>query len=116
MTGLINLDKPAGISSAGALNRNKRLLPKGVKIGHAGTLDPFATGVLVVLIGKATRLCEAMMDRPKGYTATIKLGATTETLDRDSAEIIEPGLAPLPPADAAGIARINAVLLQFVGQ
>ena len=53
--GIINLDKPAGLSSARAVSRVKRLLPRGTKIGHAGTLDPFATGVLLLLVGKATK-------------------------------------------------------------
>ena len=86
MTGIINLDKPAGISSARAVARVKRLLPRGTKIGHAGTLDPFATGVLLLLIGKATKQCECLMGEPKQYDATIKLGAVTATLDPESPE------------------------------
>jgi tRNA pseudouridine55 synthase len=50
--GVLNVDKPAGVSSARVVDRVKRLLPRGTKIGHAGTLDPFATGVLLLLIGK----------------------------------------------------------------
>src|SRR5438105_13687394 len=86
MDGILNLNKPAGISSAAAVARVKRLLPRGVKIGHAGTLDPFATGVLLLLIGKATKLCERLMDQPKQYEATVKLGATTATNDLESPE------------------------------
>src|SRR4051794_38166472 len=86
MTGILVLDKPAGISSARAGDRVKRLLPRGTKIGHAGTLDPFATGVLLLLIGKATKLCERLMNEPKQYEATVKFGATTETDDPESAE------------------------------
>src|SRR5436853_5047191 len=99
MDGILNLNKPAGISSAAAVARVKRLLPRGVKIGHAGTLDPFATGVLILLIGKATKLCEKLMDQPKQYEAMIKLGATTETLDPDSEEMID--------AEAKAVAREN---------
>src|SRR5215218_534109 len=80
------LDKPAGISSARAVDKVKRLLPKGTKIGHAGTLDPFATGVLLLLIGKATKQCERLMDQPKQYEATVKFGATTATDDPESPE------------------------------
>ena len=87
MDGVINLDKPAGMSSAAAVSRVKRLLPRGTKIGHAGTLDPFATGVLLLLIGKATKRCESLMGQPKRYETTAKLGATTATDDRDSPEI-----------------------------
>src|SRR5436190_21136896 len=86
MNGIINLDKPAGISSARAVARVKRLLPRGTKIGHAGTLDPFATGVLLLLIGKATQQCERLMDAAKQYEATIKFGATTATDDSASPE------------------------------
>jgi tRNA pseudouridine55 synthase len=88
MDGVINLDKPAGMSSAAAVSRVKRLLARGTKIGHAGTLDPFATGVLLLLIGKATKACETLMGEPKRYEATAKFGATTETDDRESPEIL----------------------------
>jgi tRNA pseudouridine55 synthase len=87
MNGIIVLDKPAGISSARAVDVVKRLLPRGTKIGHAGTLDPFATGVLMLLVGRSTRQCESLMSQPKGYDATVKLGATTETLDPESPEL-----------------------------
>jgi tRNA pseudouridine55 synthase len=86
LDGILNLDKPAGMSSARAVEQVKRLLPRKTKIGHAGTLDPFATGVLVLLIGKGTKLCERLMDQPKQYEATIKFGATTATDDPESAE------------------------------
>src|SRR5688500_5615991 len=86
ISGVINLDKPAGMSSARAVDRVKRLLPRGTKIGHAGTLDPFATGVLLLLVGKATKHCERLMDQPKQYETTIKLGATTATDDLESPE------------------------------
>ncbi len=83
---LLVLDKPPGMSSARAVDRVKRLLPRGTKIGHAGTLDPFATGVLLLLVGKATKLCEQLMDQPKQYEGTVKLGATTATDDLESPE------------------------------
>ena len=75
MDGLIIMDKPSGITSAAAVNRVKRLLDRGTRIGHAGTLDPFATGVLLLLIGKATKASQTLMDQPKRYESTIKLGA-----------------------------------------
>lgn len=90
LNGIIVLDKPPGISSALAVDKVKRLLPKSglgrTKIGHAGTLDPFATGVLLLLIGKATKQCESLMDQPKQYDATVKFGATTVTDDLESPE------------------------------
>ena len=110
MHGIINLDKPAGGSSARAVAAVKRLLPRGVKIGHAGTLDPFATGVLLLLVGKATRSCERLMDAPKQYEATVKLGATTETDDPDSPEVPTPGATPVTPA------RAQAAAQRFVGE
>ena len=107
---MINLDKPAGMSSARAVDKVKRLLPRGTKIGHAGTLDPFATGVLLQLIGKATKLCERLMDQPKQYEATMKLGATTATDDLESPEENHLG------QDAqATIEDVRNVLLKFVG-
>src|SRR3954470_4496802 len=114
LAGVINLDKPAGISSARAVDRVKRVLPRGTKIGHAGTLDPFATGVLLLLVGKATKACERLMDAPKQYEATVTLGATTRTDDSES----EP--TPWTPADGGQIlpvdrARIDAALPAFVG-
>jgi tRNA pseudouridine55 synthase len=93
MDGLIVLDKPAGITSAGALNRVKHLLDRSTRIGHAGTLDPFATGVLLLLLGKATKSSEMLMNQPKSYDATIKLGASTSTDDLESPEIPWPGAA-----------------------
>jgi tRNA pseudouridine55 synthase len=111
MDGVINLDKPAGPSSAAMVGKVKRLIPRGTKIGHAGTLDPFATGVLLLLVGRATKLCEKLMDRPKQYETTIKFGATTATDDLESAEI------PWPNSVDVEISReqIESTLLKFVG-
>ena len=94
--GILILDKPAGLSSARAVAGVKRHLPRGTKVGHAGTLDPFATGVLLILIGKATRSCEALMNCPKSYRATVRLGATTATDDLDSPPIVMND--PRPPS------------------
>jgi tRNA pseudouridine55 synthase len=84
MSGILIIDKPAGVTSSDVVNIIKRLFPRGTKIGHAGTLDPFATGLLVLLVGKATKRCEELMDQPKQYLATIRFGATTETDDIES--------------------------------
>jgi tRNA pseudouridine55 synthase len=110
MNGIINLDKPAGISSAAAVNRVKRLLPRGTKIGHAGTLDPFATGVLLLLVGGATKMCEQLMAEPKEYEATIKFGATTPTDDPESIE--SPYINAAAPPDRP---TIEAALKDFLG-
>jgi tRNA pseudouridine55 synthase len=110
LQGVINLDKPPGISSARAVAAVKRRLPRGTKIGHAGTLDPFATGVLLLLIGKATKLCERLMDQPKQYLATVKLGATTPTDDPESEESAVLGAVPPTPAE------LERALKNFVGE
>lgn len=110
LTGIINLNKPAGLSSARAVSRVKRLLPRGTKIGHAGTLDPFATGVLLLLIGKATRLCESLMDQPKQYEATVRLGGTTATDDPESPE------TPTPDVQPISAAQLESALKSFVGE
>ncbi len=104
------LDKPAGVSSAKALNRVKARFGKGVKVGHAGTLDPFATGVLVAMIGRATKTCERVMALPKRYEATLKLGATTDTLDPESEERAAHPIEP-PTREA-----IEAALAEFRGE
>jgi tRNA pseudouridine55 synthase len=109
ISGVLPLDKPAGLTSAVALNLLKRLLPRGTKVGHAGTLDRFATGVLVVLLGNATRQCERWMDAGKEYLATIRLGATTETLDTDSPE------QPTPGATPPDLETLQSTLARFVG-
>src|SRR5690242_6769381 len=111
LEGILNVDKPAGVSSARVVNGVKRLLPRGTKIGHAGTLDPFATGVLLLLVGKATKLCERLMDEPKQYEATVKLGATTATDDLESDEIPWPG-----GATPATIEAVRSAIAPLVGE
>ena len=109
MEGIINLDKPAGLTSARAVDAVKRLLPRGTKIGHAGTLDPFATGVLLLLVGRATKSCERLMDAPKQYEATIKFGASTATDDPESPEVPAAPIAPPP------LPTVTAATQRFVG-
>lgn len=107
--GILLIDKPSGMTSARAVDRVKRLLPRGIKVGHAGTLDPFATGLLVLLVGRATRQCEVIMGQPKTYDATVKLGATTETDDPESEERCT-GVA------AVQIEQVRAALPAFIGE
>ncbi|MDB5298014.1 MAG: tRNA pseudouridine synthase [Phycisphaerales bacterium] len=118
LAGILNLDKPAGISSARAVAIVKRQLPRGTKIGHAGTLDPFATGVLLLLVGRATKACEGLMDAPKTYDATVRLGATTATDDPEGEAVpwaradgreVEP---PAAEAVVAASARFVGTILQ----
>lgn len=80
-SGILALDKPAGISSARLVSRVKRCL-KAKKVGHTGTLDPFATGVMLCGINRGTRISRFLLGGPKKYTATLCLGVETDTLDR----------------------------------
>lgn len=79
-TGIIIVNKPQGFTSRDVVNKVSKLL-KTKKVGHTGTLDPIATGVLVVCIEKATKLCDMLTSEYKEYIATIKLGIKTDTLD-----------------------------------
>ena len=80
MQGLLLLNKPKGITSFSAVSKIKWLAQEK-RVGHTGTLDPLATGVLPIFIGKATALSGILLDADKGYTATVKLGITTDTCD-----------------------------------
>ncbi len=86
-------DKPAGITSHDVVAQVRRRLGRGVKVGHAGTLDPFATGLLLVLVGRATRVQRFLMALPKAYETLARFGATSTTGDRDG-EIVETGVVP----------------------
>lgn len=110
LDGFLVLDKPLGLSSAAALNRVKRFLPRGTKIGHAGTLDPLATGVLVALIGRCTKLCERVMGLAKQYEAIITLGATSATDDAEGPIIPADSIEQLPTLD-----EVDRELKKLVG-
>jgi tRNA pseudouridine55 synthase len=85
--GLLVIDKPGGMTSHDVVNHIRRVT--GVRrVGHAGTLDPLATGVLLVCVGRATRLVEYLVGQPKTYVTTIRLGQTTSTYDADG-EVME---------------------------
>lgn len=86
--GVLLVDKPAGVSSFGAISRLRRAY--GRRLGHTGTLDPFATGLLVVLHGRATRLAPLLADGEKRYIATVRFGATSTTDDPEG-EVAETG-------------------------
>ncbi len=109
VNGLLILDKPSGITSRTAVNRVQKWFPRGTRIGHAGTLDPLATGVLVLCIGAATRLMEFVQDQTKTYRAGILLGATSDTDDADG--IITSNLNPEVPDRSA----IERALGAFIG-
>ena len=108
MDAVILLDKPAGITSAEAVRRIKRFV-KPARVGHLGTLDPFATGLLPIMIGEATKLAPFLEGGDKEYLGTIKLGAETDTLDRDGQVIRTAPVRELTPE------RIGEVAAGFVG-
>jgi tRNA pseudouridine55 synthase len=94
-SGFLLINKPCGISSYGCIGHIKRILKQKIKIGHAGTLDPFACGLLVVAIGReATRLVSHVMVMEKTYMATGKCGELTDTLDLTGAVIATSAVIP----------------------
>jgi tRNA pseudouridine55 synthase len=95
--GVLLIDKPAGMTSHDVVAAVRRALG-GVKTGHAGTLDPFATGLLLVLVGKATRIQRHLMELPKSYVTVARLGATSSTGDTEG-EITETGRVPPDPPE-----------------
>jgi len=107
MFGILNIHKPAGKTSRDVVNRVQRLV-RPAKAGHAGTLDPLATGVLVVCVGPATRLIKYVQQLPKRYVATFLLGRRSETDDIES-EVVE--VATKPPLRET----IEATLPEFIG-
>ncbi len=109
MFGLLNLYKPAGITSRGAVNRVQRLV-RPTKIGHAGTLDPLADGVLLVTLGQATRLTESLQQLPKRYRAVFLLGRSSDTEDIEG-NVVMQAAAPQPSR-----AELQQVLPRFLGQ
>jgi len=95
-------DKPAGVTSHDVVAEVRR--ERGCKTGHAGTLDPFATGLLLILLGRATRLQRFLVGLPKTYLATARLGWTSSTGDPDG-ELTETGAAPASLELPTGIVR-----------
>ena len=86
ISGLLSIDKPEGMTSRQAVTRVKNLLRKvgygrQIKVGHCGTLDPLATGILVICVGRSTRLVQMIQEQPKSYSGTIRLGLVTSTDD-----------------------------------
>ncbi len=108
--GHLVLDKPTGITSRAALNMVQRWFPRGTRLGHAGTLDPLATGVLVVCVGAATRLVEYVQRMDKEYVATLVLGATSDTDDADGQ------ITPTACAVPVNTESVQSALGQFLGK
>jgi len=111
MQGLVLVNKPQDITSFDAVKK-VRYVSKQKKVGHAGTLDPFATGLLIIAIGRAyTKLLDTFQALPKTYKTTLVLGKTTPTLDPESEFTEETPLQTPPTKDA-----IETVLASFVGE
>src|SRR4051794_1324761 len=110
--GWIILDKPVGLGSTTAVSAVKRILREAgeprTKVGHGGTLDPLASGVLPIALGEATKLAGRMLDATKGYDFTIRFGEETDTLDGEGDVIAA-------SEDRPTIAQIHAVLPSFSG-
>ena len=92
-SGVLLYDKPAGITSHDVVARVRRAFGRGVKVGHAGTLDPFATGLLLVLLGRATRAQRFLTALPKTYEVLARFGAVSTTGDPEG-KIVETGIVP----------------------
>ena len=111
---IILIDKPAGLSSFGVVARVRRRLSmeagKKVKVGHTGTLDPFATGLLILLANKATKLSNQFLKLDKWYEATIFLGKTSTTGDPEG-EIIVQHVETIPTID-----EVKVAVAKFVGK
>ena len=110
VNGFLNLYKPVGITSMDALRQVKRLTGQRKKVGHAGTMDPLARGVLPICFGQATRLMEYVVDGRKRYRMEVELGATTQTYDSEGevTRIREP--------DYVTPELVEAAVLPFVGE
>src|SRR6476469_2463316 len=111
--GWIILDKPVGLGSTTAVSAVKRILreadePK-TKVGHGGTLDPLASGVLPIALGEATKVAGRMLDATKAYEFTIRFGEETDTLDREGAVVATSEVRPT-------LGEIEAVLPRFTGE
>jgi len=104
MNAIVLVDKPAGISSAEVVRRVKARV-KPARVGHLGTLDPFATGLLPIMIGEATKLAPFIDGGDKEYAGVIRLGVETDTLDRDGVEVRR---ADVGAISAGKIAQVTA--------
>src|SRR6185437_10434461 len=107
--GIFNIDKPVGMTSHDVVARVRRLAGQK-RVGHAGTLDPAATGVLPVLLGQATRVAEYLSESGKAYRALVRFGVETTTYDREGE------VTRTAPTDGLTLAQISAALPAFLGE
>src|SRR5262249_15228977 len=109
VTGALIIDKPEGLTSHDVVARIRRITGER-RVGHAGTLDPFATGVLVVCLGQATRLIQFLVGLDKEYIATVRLGYATDTQDRTGKQI-----TPLHSSNDVSLEVLRRTLDDFTG-
>ena len=109
MNGILVVDKPTGITSQIVISAVRKVTGER-RVGHCGTLDPLASGVLPVMVGKATKACEFLMDHEKTYTASIRLGVTTDSEDI-TGQVLTTHDGPLP-----SFAEFRAAAETFVGE
>nr|WP_294170317.1 tRNA pseudouridine(55) synthase TruB [uncultured Sphingomonas sp.] len=111
--GWLVIDKPVGASSTGCVTAVKRALRVGgypkLRVGHGGTLDPLASGVLPVALGEATKLCGRMLEASKAYEFTVRFGEETSTLDAEGEVVARSAIRPT-------LAQVQAVLPRFTGE
>jgi tRNA pseudouridine55 synthase len=107
--GILIVNKPRAITSRELVDQVARLFPR-LKVGHAGTLDPLATGIVIVCVGAATRLVEMLQLLPKSYRTVVRLGARSDTLDADGRIVVDP--APWVPSSL----EIEQLLPRFLGE
>lgn len=115
MDGLLIIDKPAGLTSHDVVARVRRIL-KTKRVGHTGTLDPFATGVMVILIGQATRLAQFLDKDEKEYEAVIQFGFETDTGDLTGVRSAECGLGNEELAELLTKVNWDQILMKFRGE
>lgn len=104
MDSVLIVDKPKGPTSFDIVREVKRLVP-GAKVGHAGSLDPFATGVLIILVGRATKHSDSLLNADKSYRAELELGAATDAMDCTGQVIEEKPVPALTEAEVGDCVR-----------
>ncbi|ADU96872.1 tRNA pseudouridine synthase B [Thermovibrio ammonificans HB-1] len=109
VAGFLPVDKPSGITSHDVVDRVRKLLPRRTKVGHTGTLDPLATGLLVLAVGKATKFSQFLLKQDKCYTVEGELGLSSPTYDVDG-EVVS---VPCPPLSEE---ELQSALSRFVGE
>ena len=112
MNGLLLADKPSGWTSHDAVALVRGRLPRGIKVGHAGTLDPMATGLLVLLVGAATRAAARLLSLPKAYSGRLRLGVETDTGDMEGKVIEEHPVPALSEADLRAVFEKHLGLIE----